>query len=69
MSDVFDVKIIETYADENGEEQEFWHKVGTAWPHSNQPGMNVQIVPGVSVAGKLVIVQRKPKSDVSAEPG
>jgi hypothetical protein len=33
----------------------FWHRVGSAWPHKDGKGLNVQIPPGISVSGRIVL--------------
>jgi hypothetical protein len=41
---------------EDGSEQSgFWTRVGAAWPHGDGRGLNVQIIPGVSISGRLVL--------------
>ena len=31
----------------------FWHRVGSAWPHSDGRGLNIQLPSGLSVSGKV----------------
>jgi hypothetical protein len=39
-----------------GEDKDaFWTRVGSAWPHGDGKGLNVQIAPGLSVSGRLVL--------------
>jgi hypothetical protein len=39
-----------------GEDQSgFWTKVGSAWPHKDGKGLNVQLAPGIAVSGRLVL--------------
>jgi hypothetical protein len=33
----------------------FWTRVGSAWPHKDGKGLNVQLATGVSVSGRLVL--------------
>jgi hypothetical protein len=33
----------------------FWTRVGSAWPHKDGKGLNVQLAAGVSVSGRLVL--------------
>ena len=68
MSKIFNVNIIEEYTDKNGEVKKFWHKVGTAFPHKDGEGMNIEIIDGLSVSGKLVITERKAKDEPAGEP-
>lgn len=37
--------------DRNG----FWTRVGSAWPHGDGKGLNVQIATGVAVSGRIVL--------------
>jgi DNA primase len=41
--------------EEGSEEKAFWTRVGSAWPHGDGKGLNVQIASGVSVSGRLVL--------------
>ncbi|HFF9832990.1 hypothetical protein V6307_25510 [Serratia marcescens] len=52
--------------DENGEKMTYWTKVGAAFAHNNKPGLNIVITPGISVSGKLVLIE--PKDDNNAPP-
>jgi hypothetical protein len=36
-------------------ENAFWHRCGSAWPHKDGKGLNVQIPHGMSVSGRLVL--------------
>lgn len=33
----------------------FWHRCGSAWPHKDGKGLNVQIASGLAVSGRLVL--------------
>jgi hypothetical protein len=33
----------------------FWHRCGSAWPHKDGKGLNVQIATGLAVSGRLVL--------------
>lgn len=37
--------------DKNG----FWTRIGSAWPHGDGKGLNIQIAQGVSVSGRVVL--------------
>ena len=41
--------------DEGSEEKPFWTRVGSAWPHGDGKGLNVQLASGVAVSGRLVL--------------
>lgn len=62
---VFVVENRDTDADT--EQGGFWTRVGSAWPHKDGKGLNIQLVPGVAVHGRVVLrenddEQRAPKS-------
>lgn len=41
--------------EEGSDEKPFWTRVGSAWPHSDGKGLNVQLASGVAVSGRLVL--------------
>ena len=41
--------------EEGSDEKPFWTRVGSAWPHGDGKGLNIQIASGVSVSGRLVL--------------
>jgi hypothetical protein len=41
--------------DEDSEEKPFWTRVGSAWPHKDGKGLNIQIASGVAISGRLVL--------------
>ncbi|ENF4343619.1 TPA: hypothetical protein ACGR8A_004857 [Escherichia coli] len=47
--------------DENGGKNTYWTKVGAAFAHNGKPGLNIMLVPGIAVSGKLVLLE--PKED------
>lgn len=51
----------------NGEKRTYWTKVGAAFSHNGQSGYNIALTPGISVSGKLVLIEPKDKDD--KEPG
>ncbi len=55
----------ETQPDENGEKNTYWTKVGAAFAHNGKPGLNIMITPGISVSGKLVLLE--PKDDAAPQ--
>lgn len=44
----------EVPTDENGGKNTYWTKVGAAFAHNGKPGLNIMLVPGIAVSGKLV---------------
>ncbi|KFW98781.1 hypothetical protein VSX61_20860 [Brenneria populi subsp. brevivirga] len=57
----------ETQPIDNGETNRYWTKVGAAFAHNGKPGLNIMITPGISVSGKLVLLE--PKEDNAAPQG
>jgi hypothetical protein len=41
--------------EEGSDEKPFWTRVGSAWPHQDGKGLNIQIASGVAVSGRLVL--------------
>jgi hypothetical protein len=41
--------------EEGSEEKPFWTRVGSAWPHGDGKGLNIQIASGVAISGRLVL--------------
>src|ERR1700722_8880045 len=53
-SDRYDVFVVENYEDGAGAEKANWTRVGVAFPHKDENGLNVELR-AVPVNGKLVI--------------
>ncbi|HBB6151883.1 TPA: hypothetical protein KB041_004778 [Escherichia coli] len=51
----------EVPTDENGGKNTYWTKVGAVFAHNGKPGLNIMLVPGIAVSGKLVLLE--PKED------
>ena len=51
----------EVPTDENSGKNTYWTKVGAAFAHNGKPGLNIMLVPGIAVSGKLVLLE--PKED------
>ena len=51
----------EVPTDENGGKNTYWTKVGAEFAHNGKPGLNIMLVPGIAVSGKLVLLE--PKED------
>ena len=51
---VYDVLSPHSY-EHRGEKKTGWTEVGTAWPSKDKKGVNVEIKPGLSVSGRLVL--------------
>ncbi len=33
----------------------FWHRVGSAWPHKDGKGLNMQVPSGMAISGRVVL--------------
>ena len=47
--------IVEDREGDDKTEHRVWIKVASAWPHKDGKGLNIQITPGISVSGRLVL--------------
>jgi hypothetical protein len=47
--------VVEDRQSEGDEGNAFWTRVGSAWPHKDGKGLNVQLAAGVAVSGRLVL--------------
>lgn len=45
----------------------YWHRVGTAWKHSDGKGFDIVLPPGMSLSGRIVIRERKPKDAAGSD--
>ena len=45
----------------------FWTRCGSAWPHKDGKGINVQIAPGLAVSGRLVLREYTDEDDKEEE--
>jgi hypothetical protein len=61
-ADRFDVYVVDEYKDKTGEEKSNWTRIGTAWPHKDGKGFNLQLT-AFPMSGKLVMRQHEPKPE------
>ena len=47
--------VVEDAKDGEEDEKGWWTRVGSAWPHKDGKGLNVQLAAGVSVSNRLVL--------------
>jgi len=47
--------VIEDREGDQTDQSGFWTRIGSAWPHKDGKGLNVQLVPGIAVSGRLVL--------------
>jgi hypothetical protein len=40
---------------EGEEKNAFWTRIGSAWPHGDGKGLNIQIAPNIAVSGRVVL--------------
>ncbi|EAS2064045.1 hypothetical protein ACFFW7_003532 [Salmonella enterica] len=57
--------IQENQTETPGEKNTWWTKVGVVFPHKNKPGLNIILIPGIAVTGKLVLLE--PREDASPQ--
>jgi hypothetical protein len=51
---------------EGDEKNAFWTRIGSAWPHGDGKGLNIQIAPNIAVSGRLVLreyTEEEPSED------
>ena len=41
--------------DTANEQSGFWTRIGSAWPHKDGRGLNIQLIPGIAVSGRVVL--------------
>ncbi|MBP2845811.1 hypothetical protein J8655_10005 [Dickeya oryzae] len=58
----YNAYVLHEYVAQNGENKTFWTKIGAAFENKNG-GLNISITPGVSVSGKIVLLEPKEKDD------
>lgn len=54
---------------QQGEEKRGWTEVGIGFPSKDGKGVNVELRPGISVSGRLVLRPVEPKDDGEADEG
>lgn len=55
--------VVEDRDGNQNEQSGFWTKIGSAWPHKDGKGLNIQIVPGLSVSGRVVLREYTPEDE------
>ena len=64
---IFNLIIPEEYTDKkSGEIKTLWHRVGRAFPHESGQGFTLRIPEGVSITGKVLMLERNAKEPESA---
>ena len=57
----------ESQPDAQGEKNTYWTKVGVAFSHNCKPGLNIVLIPGIAVSGRLVLLEPREESDISQD--
>ncbi|MXK27279.1 hypothetical protein [Klebsiella pneumoniae] len=57
----------ESQPDAQGEKNTYWTKVGVAFAHNGKPGLNIVLIPGSAVSGRLVLLEPREDSDISQD--
>ncbi|CAM3603972.1 hypothetical protein SB6411_02902 [Klebsiella spallanzanii] len=57
----------ESQPDLQGETNTYWTKVGVAFAHNGKPGLNIVLIPGIAVSGRLVLLEPREESDISQD--
>lgn len=47
--------VIEDAEGEQPEQKGFWTRIGSAWPHKDGKGLNIKMIPGIAVTGRIVL--------------
>lgn len=55
----YNAYVVEDYK-QNGEEKQFWTRVGTAFQHKDGEGFDVVLRQNLSVSGRIVLRVQKP---------
>ena len=50
----------------SGEVKTKWHEIGTAFPHKSGKGFNLVIPTGISISGRVMMLERNQKAPDSA---
>jgi len=58
--------VVEDRESDQTEQGGFWTRIGSAWPHKDGKGLNLVLVPGLAVSGRLIL-REYTDEDVKAE--
>ena len=48
---------------EGDDKNAFWTRVGSAWPHGDGKGLNIQLAPNIAVSDRLVLREYTPEDE------
>ncbi|ARD51825.1 TPA: hypothetical protein ONC27_003643 [Enterobacter asburiae] len=57
----------ESQPNAQGEKNTYWTKVGVGFAHNGKPGLNIVLIPGIAVSGRLVLLEPREDSDISQD--
>ena len=57
----------ESQPDAQGEKNTYWTRGGVAFAHNGKPGLNIVLMPGIAVSGRLVLLEPREESDISQD--
>ncbi|MCC3721375.1 hypothetical protein LLP99_22650 [Rouxiella badensis] len=57
----------ESQPDAQGDKNTYWTKVGVAFAHNGKPGLNIVLISGIAVSGRLVLLEPREESDISQD--
>lgn len=60
--------VVEDAEGDQNDQKGFWTRVGSAWPHKDGKGLNIQIAAGISVGGRIVL-REYVEDDAKADEG
>jgi hypothetical protein len=66
MSKPTHIAYIVTEPKEGSDRKGVWREVGAVWPHKNGSGFDLVITDQLSVSGRIVITERKDKTEPQA---
>ena len=63
------VYVVENRDDASAEQAGgFWTQVGSAWPHKDGKGLNLQLKPGIAISGRVVLREWTDDQRAKAKP-
>jgi len=57
------VFVVEDRQEGDDQSNAFWTRVGSAWPHKDGKGLNLQLASGVAVSGRVVLREYTPDDE------
>jgi DNA primase len=60
--------VVEDREGDQSDQPGFWTRIGSAWPHKDGKGLNIQLIPGIAVSGRLIL-REYADEDLKADEG